>query len=302
MRTVIPALLLAGLIAFPGAVPNTPGHLGSLVDTALPWFGLGIPLLLLGAALRRSRTGLVAVLLPAVVWASLFGPGLFREQRQGRADFEVLTLNVGGDRTTPRAVAREVVGTHADVVALEKVPRSAMKEYEKELRAAYPHHVTRNTLGLWSRYPLKDTEALDLGGAWPHALRAVVRVPGGDTAVYAVRLPSVRVSPGKGFAVGNRDASAAALAGRIAADPARRVVLLGDLNGSLRDRGLAPLARELDAVQGRVGRGPGFTWPAAFPVVRIDHVLTRGLEATGATVLPDLGSDHRPVRTGLRFR
>ncbi|MFJ2767048.1 endonuclease/exonuclease/phosphatase family protein [Streptomyces sp. NPDC087300] len=302
MRIVLPAFLLAGLLAFPGVVPNTPGHLGSLVETALPWFGVGIPLLVLAAAVRRSRTGLAAALVPATVWAALFGPALLPEQGASQADLKVLTLNVGGDRTAPREVARQVTGTHADVVALEKVPGPAMKEYEKRLGAAYPHHVTRNTLGLWSRYPLKGVEALNLGGAWPHALRAVARTPGGDTAVYAVRLPSVRVTPGKGFAVRDRDASAAELAERIGADPVRRVVLLGDLNGSLRDRGLAPLTRDLTDARERAGRGPGFTWPAAFPVVRIDHVLTRGLEATGSEVLPDLGSDHRPVLTGLRLR
>ncbi|MGW2225192.1 endonuclease/exonuclease/phosphatase family protein [Streptomyces formicae] len=300
MRIVLPAFLLAGLLAFPGVVPDTPGHIGSLVETVLPWFGLGVPCLVLGAALRRSRTGLAAALVPATVWAALFGPAFLPERAAAQADFQVLTLNVGGDRTTPREVARQVIDTHADVVALEKVPGPAMKEYAKQLDATYPHHVTRNTLGLWSRYPLTDVEALHLGGAWPHALRASARTPGGDTAVYAVRLPSVRVTPGNGFAVRDRDASAAELAERVKADPARRVVLLGDLNGSLRDRGLAPLARALTDVREGAGRGPGFTWPAAFPVVRIDHVLTRGLQATGTRVLPDLGSDHRPVLTGLR--
>ncbi|MGH4029965.1 endonuclease/exonuclease/phosphatase family protein [Actinomycetota bacterium Odt1-20B] len=300
MGTLVLAGLLAALLAFPGIIPDTPGHLGSLTETALPWLGLAVPFLLLRAALRRSPTQVAAALVPAVVWAAVFGPEFFGQQHPERAEFHVLTLNVGGERTTPEEVAREVTAADADVVALEKVPTGAVKEYERRLAAAYPHHATANTLGLWSRYPLHDVEALDLGGAWPHAIRAVARTPGGDTALYAVRLPSVRVTARQGFAVADRDASAAALRDRVAHDPAARLVLLGDLNGSLRDRGLAPLTRELNSVRDQAGRGPGFTWPAAFPLVRIDHVLVRGLTATDVTVRPDLGSDHRPVLAGLR--
>ncbi|MET8685318.1 endonuclease/exonuclease/phosphatase family protein [Streptomyces sp. NPDC004732] len=302
MRIALSALLLTALLVFPGVLPNTPGHLGSLVETALPWFGLGVPLLLAWAAVRRSLKGVAFALVPAVAWAVLFGPGIvsFAEPGTGRTDFQVLTLNVGGDRTAPRDVSRDVLATDADVVALQKVPRQAMEAYEEELRGTYPHHAVGDTLGLWSRYPLREVEKLDLGGAWPHAIRAVARTPVGDTAVYAVRLPSVRVTFDKGFAVARRDASADRLRERIARDPTRRVVLLGDLNGSLRDRGLAPLTHGLRPADDRAGRGLGFTWPAAFPVVRLDHVLVRGLASTGSTVLPDLGSDHRPVLTGLR--
>ncbi|MFF3641511.1 endonuclease/exonuclease/phosphatase family protein [Streptomyces sp. NPDC002564] len=302
MRIALCALLLTGLLVFPGVLPNSPGHLGSLAETALPWFGLGVPLLLVWAAVRRSVKEVTCVLVPAVAWVALFWPGIvdFGGRDLGRADFRVLTVNVGGDRTAPRDVARRVRATDADVVALEKVPGPAMHAYEKELGGRYPHHAVGDTLGLWSRYPLRGVEKLDLGGAWPHAVRAVARTPVGDTAVYAVRLPSVRVGLGKGFTVQERDASAARLARRVADDGTPRVVLLGDLNGSLRDRGLAPLARELRSAHRQAGEGLGFTWPAAFPLVRLDHVLVRGLDATGSTVLPDLGSDHRPVVTGLR--
>ncbi|WP_409236450.1 endonuclease/exonuclease/phosphatase family protein [Streptomyces sp. PA5.6] len=307
MRVALAALLLTVLLVCPGVLPNTPGHLGSLVETALPWFGLGVPLLLAWAAVRRSRSrslmGGAFALVPAVAWAVLFGPDLvsFHGPGPGRTDFQVLTLNVGGDRTAPRDVARDILAADADVVALEKVPTDTLKTYERELHGAYPYHATGNTLGLWSRYPLRGVERLDLGGAWPHAIRAVARTPVGDTAVYAVRLPSVRVTFRDGFTVRRRDASAARLAERVARDRTRHVVVLGDLNGSLRDRGLAPLTRGLRPVGGGgSGHGQGFTWPAAFPVVRLDHVLVRGLAPTGATVLPDLGSDHRPVLTGLR--
>lgn len=42
LRIAVPALLLTVLLAFPGLLPNTPGHLGSLAETALPWFGAAV--------------------------------------------------------------------------------------------------------------------------------------------------------------------------------------------------------------------------------------------------------------------
>lgn len=302
MLVTICALFLTGILAFPGLLPDWPGHLGSLVETALPWFGLLIPPLLIWALLRRSRKEVAVVMIPVVAWVLLLCPRILDVpgRNLGHADFQVLTVNVGGDRTSPRDVARQVQTTGADLVALEKVPGQAMAVYEKELHALYPHHAAGDTLGLWSRYPLSGIQKLDLGGAWPHAIRAVARTPLGDTAVYAVRLPSARVALDKGFTVQERDASAERLGKRVAEDHTPRVVLLGDLNGSLDDRGLAPLTDSLRSTQEQAGTGFGFTWPASFPMVRLDHVLVRGLEATDSTVLPDLGSDHRPVVTGLR--
>ncbi|MBT2449246.1 endonuclease/exonuclease/phosphatase family protein [Streptomyces sp. ISL-43] len=299
-RIAVPALLLAVALLFPQLLPNRPGNLGSLAETVLPWFGIAIAVLLPWAAARGTRLGIAAGLVPLVAWCYLFVPTLTTPPRAGLSDFEALTLNVGGARTTPEAVAREVIATGADLVALEKVPLPAIPAYEKALADTYPHHATHNTLGLWSRYPLHEVEAMDLGGPWPHAIRAVAGTPGGDTAIYTVRLPSVRVRATEGFAIGPRDAAATELADRIAKDPAPRMMLLGDLNGSLHDRGLASLTHHLEPAQEHAGRGFGFTWPAAFPVVRIDHVLLRGLEATATSVLPDLGSDHRPVLTGVR--
>ncbi|MFE9216177.1 endonuclease/exonuclease/phosphatase family protein [Streptomyces lavendulae] len=299
-RIAVPSLLLAAALLFPRLLPNRPGNLGSLAETALPWSAVAIAVLLLWAAARGTRPAMAAALVPLVAWCALFVPALAAPARAGLGDFKALSFNVGGARTTPEAVAREVIATGADLVALEKVPVGAVPAYEKALAAAYPHHTTRNTLGLWSRHPLREVEAMDLGGPWPHAIRAVAGTPGGDTAVYAVRLPSVRVRATEGFAIGPRDAAAARLADRVARDPAPRMMLLGDLNGSLDDRGLAPLARQLEPAQEHAGRGFGFTWPAPFPVVRIDHVLLRGLEATSTSVLPDLGSDHRPVLTEVR--
>jgi endonuclease/exonuclease/phosphatase family metal-dependent hydrolase len=74
----------------------------------------------------------------------------------------------------------------------------------------------------------------------------------------------------------------------------RRALVAGDLNF------WGPPAVALLRGWHRTVRGR--TWPAHRPHSQIDHVLVRpGVEVLEASVLPDIGSDHRPVRVRLRF-
>jgi endonuclease/exonuclease/phosphatase family metal-dependent hydrolase len=71
-------------------------------------------------------------------------------------------------------------------------------------------------------------------------------------------------------------------------------VIAGDLNMPRRLARLAPGYRP--AVDGA-------TWPAAMPLVQLDHVLaTSDIEPAGGAVLAPSGSDHRAVRVTLRVR
>ncbi len=72
-------------------------------------------------------------------------------------------------------------------------------------------------------------------------------------------------------------------------------MLLGDLNGTTDDRAFAGLTSQLRSAQETAGDGFGFSWPAGFPVVRIDQILVRGVEPQRSWVLPATGSDHLPV-------
>jgi vancomycin resistance protein VanJ len=92
-----------------------------------------------------------------------------------------------------------------------------------------------------------------------------------------------------------------ALVDRIRTDSSPRIVMLGDLNTASTDRVLAPLARLLRDTQAAAGRGLGFTWPSSFPLVRPDHIMTRGMTATQSSVVDTSGSDHRAITAGLRF-
>ncbi|MFE3498939.1 endonuclease/exonuclease/phosphatase family protein [Kitasatospora sp. NPDC059160] len=296
---VVAALFCAALMALNAQLPNGVGHLGSLWQTVLPWSGVAVALLLLLAAVRRSVLAAAAVLVPALVWTVLFAPALV-DKRAGGGDFTVVSHNVNEENPDPRRTARALAASGADVLAVEELASRAQETYRHELAAAYPYSEVRGGVGLWSRYPLEAVEPVEIM-PWTRALRATVRTPKGPVAVYAAHLASVRVHPAAGFTTARRNEAAAKLAEAVRAERLPRVVVLGDFNGSVDDSALDALTGPLRSAQQEAGDGFGFTWPASFPVVRIDQILVKGITPRSAWTLPDTGSDHRPVAATLRL-
>ncbi|WP_043264086.1 endonuclease/exonuclease/phosphatase family protein [Streptomyces sp. CT34] len=303
-RGIVLAVLAVALglaMVLHARIPNTLGNLGSLVETFLPWLGLGIPLLLLCAVLRRSATALVALLLPTVAWVSLFG-GQITDKSGTGGNLTVLTHNVDAGNPDPAGTARDIVASHADVVALEELTGAALPTYKKGLAQAYPYHTVQGTVGLWSKRPLTDARPVDIRIGWTRALRATVTAADGQQlAVYVAHMPSVRVHVDKGFTANQRDGSAKALGDAIVQDPVRKVMLLGDLNGTMNDRSLAPLTSQMRSAQGAAGDGFGFSWPVDFPMARIDQIMVKGIDPVRAWVLPATGSDHLPVAATVKI-
>jgi vancomycin resistance protein VanJ len=296
------ALLTALLLVFPGLVPNTPGHLGSLLETFLPWLGLAVPVLLVPALLRRSYPASAALLLPTAAWFGLFGGLLSSGGKAADGSFTVVQHNINDVNPDPAATARELAAADADLVAVEELTAPALPAFRAAMDAAYPHHAVKGTVGLWSKHPLTgvrlvDIRPKDVGEGWDRGLRATARTPRGDVAVYVAHLPSVRIGPTTGLTSGRRDESAALLGKAVAAEPLGRVILLGDLNSTLDDRGLEPVTSQLSTP----GPGFAFSWPAKLPVARIDQILTRTATVTRVRTLPATGSDHLPVVADIRL-
>ncbi|CAL9344089.1 endonuclease/exonuclease/phosphatase family protein [Streptomyces sp. enrichment culture] len=295
------AVLTATLLVLHRTVPNAVGRLGSLLESFLPWLGAVVVVLFVLAVLHRSAVALFALLLPVAAWTQLFGGLLLPAAEPGPRDLVVVQHNVADDNPDPAGTARALAASGADLVALEELVPDALPVYAEALARPYPYRALRGTVGLWSRHPLGGTRTLDIRppgitGPWSRGLRTVVRTPYGEIAAYVAHLPSVRVGPG-GLASGRRDASAALLGRALAAERQRTVILLGDLNGTVHDRGLDPLTSRLDAPR----RGFAFSFPAAAPVARIDHVLARAATVVRIGALPRTGSDHLPVTARIRL-
>ncbi|MEV6286519.1 endonuclease/exonuclease/phosphatase family protein [Kribbella sp. NPDC051770] len=289
------AILSAVPLVFHRYVPNSIGNLGSLLDTFLPWVGLAVPVLAVAALVRRSATAGVALLVPAVVWGLMFGHLLIPNGSSGGPhDLRVLSHNVDAANPDPEKTAADLLAADADVIALEEITSADLKIYKREFAKQYPHVVSRGTVALWSKYPVEEGKAVDVGFSWTRALRAEVSTPEGKVAFYVAHLASVRVGT-SGFTSNQRNETIKQLAQQIAAEKRAGVVVMGDFNGTANDRSLAPITAGLRSAQGAAGQGFGFTWPAKFPMARIDHIMVRGVTPTKAWVMEPTGSDHRPV-------
>ncbi|MGP2440611.1 endonuclease/exonuclease/phosphatase family protein [Streptomyces sp. JW3] len=288
------AVLTAALLLFHRAVPNSVGRLGSLLESFLPWLGLAAVVLLALALLRRSATASIAVLLPVLAWGTQFGGLLRPGAESGARDLLVVQHNASDENADPAGTARALAAADPDLIALEELVAPALRDYEETLAPDFPYHVVRGTVGIWSKHPLTGAREVAIKPAgitesWHRGLRTVVHTPHGDLAAYVAHLPSVRVGA-RGLASSWRDESAGLLGAAIAADALDRVLLLGDLNGTVDDRGLAPLTSRLDIPDS----GFAFSFPAGFPLARIDQIMATAAVGPIRT-LPATGSDHLPV-------
>ncbi|MFD6275696.1 endonuclease/exonuclease/phosphatase family protein [Streptomyces sp. NPDC060209] len=295
------SVFLTVVMVFHSDIPNTIGNLGSLIETFLPWFGLLLPLLLILGLVRRSATAVIALVLPVAVWLNLFGGLLFADKSGTGGDLTVATHNVNAGNPDPAGTAQQVAGSGADILALQELPSGKVEAYEDALADRYPHHSVQGTVGLWSKYPVTDSSPVDIKLGWTRAMSATVTTPEGPVKVYVAHLPSVRVKLNAGFTANQRDDSADALGEAISDEPMDRVVLLGDLNGTMNDRSLNAVTAQMRSTQGAAGDGFGFSWPASFPMARIDQIMVRGVEPLASWTLPATDSDHLPIAARVQW-
>lgn len=294
------AAVLAAAFLAPARFPDTFG-LAMPFEAALPWLGILVVLLLIAALARRAWLGILVSLVAVAAWSWVFVPRILPLEpvaMVGNTEtVSVLSQNVrisGGDTAGARAAAEKLRGEDADLLALQEIAPEQRETVAGVLRETYPYEAHASTVGLWSRYPILDSEPLDLGLGWDRALRATIATPGGDTEVYVVHAASARID---GHAP--RDEMLAELADEIRNDGSPRIIAAGDFNASSDDRSFVPL-RELLAEPRQGAGGFGFSWPAQFPVVRLDHILLRGFDAREMTTVPLGDSDHLAVSAVLR--
>ncbi len=291
--------LTALLLLAHSLVPNWVGNAGSLLETFLPWTGLLVLPLLVAALLRRSALALVSLLLPALVWGGFFGGRVFDKTETG-GDLTIVSHNVNDENPDPAGTARALAASGAQVIALEELKKSEIPKYEDALAAAYPHHSVQGTVGVWSTFPLGDTQPVAIM-PWTRALRTTVDTPKGPVAVFVAHLPSVRVRLEAGFTANGRDEAIGLLADALAGEPSSRKVLVGDFNGTADDRALDPITARMRSAQEEAGDGFGFSWPAGLPLARIDQVFVAGLRPVASWTLPATGSDHLPVAASVAY-
>ena len=287
------ALLTGALILWHGLLPDV-GGAASLIETFLPWLGGAILLLGVAAVLRLSLLGGICVAVSAAIWSLTFGPAFLPGMATGATSLTVASENIHAPNSAAGAIAADLAAKNPDVMALQELDTASRTAVAATLGTKYPYSQVVGTVGVWSRIPITGEKNLDLGLGWDRALWVELDTPGTPTRVYAVHLASVR--PGQ---YQQRDTMLANLTATLKSDRSARVVVVGDFNSASTDREFTPLTHVVhEASQSDLGFG--FTWPAEFPIARLDHALTRGMTTVTNTVLPDNGSDHRGILVGLR--
>lgn len=272
-----------------------PGFVGTAAAAVLPWCGLALAVLVVIALLKARRVTLI-LLAPVLVWVLAIlpsAPGLAVAAPSESTPIEVVSQNVRAHSGGAAASASELADMSADVIALTELDADSLQAARETLAADYPHSYAIGTVAVWSRYPLADAQALTLGLDWKRALRVVVNAPDADIAVYVMHAASVRPGMQK-----ERDTMLAGIADAVAHDPAESVVVVGDFNAASADPALGALRSQLDWVRPTDG-SLGLTWPAAFPLVRIDHVFVRGLTVVDSSTARVGNSDHLATVTTI---
>jgi len=302
------------------------GGIGSLLETWLPWVGVPVLVLLLAAAVVHTKTALIVAFSAALVWTALYGPTLLPRGSSAPAQLRIFSEDVNGDAQEATASGAMALTEHAGIVALEDMYSSVYdSDAVNALNTAYQNHITEYEFGLWSNYPITNVQPITLGttqsseslsvgsddaglasaSAVPviGALKATLTTPAGPLVVYLVHLPQP-VLGDQGFAKA-RDQALTQFVKMLETDHSARLAVIGDINVAATDRQFAQLTRDdgLTSAQQAAGSGFGFTWPAEFPIVRLDDVLTRGLKPLRSVVLPSIakGQTHLPIQVDLDY-
>lgn len=272
-----------------------PGVIGTAGAAILPWLGLALLAVLITAAFLARRV-IVLTLVPVLVWILAMAPSLPGLPVAGAEESTPITVasqNVRAQSGGAAASAGELAGQGADVVALTELDGESLSAAREALAADYPYSSAVGTVAIWSRYPITDVEPLFLGLGWKRALRAEVQTTTTPLAVYVLHAASVR--PGHQQ---DRDTMLAGLADAVAADPAAGLITVGDFNATSADPALSAIRAQADWVRPTDGT-LGFTWPAAFPLARIDQVFVRGLSVLSSSTIRAGNSDHLATLTTI---
>jgi endonuclease/exonuclease/phosphatase (EEP) superfamily protein YafD len=272
----------------------------------LPWLFAPLLVLLPLALLRRSRARLVLLAVPTALFLLLYG-GLYLPRPQAATagqPFTLLTYNINGLNRNVEAIATAIEAHDPDVVALHEVNTSMGKALEARLLDQYPYRQRERGIGLYSRFPIEEYVAFQLGdgqGFW--AQQATLLVDGRALTLLNVHPRSPAGQP--------RQAAAAAHAADVTDLLARvdaidgPLLVVGDLNLTDQHAAYATLARRLGDAHREAGWGMGFTFrpfdggPALW---RIDYVLhSPELAALDAKLGDFGGSDHRPLVATLAW-
>jgi endonuclease/exonuclease/phosphatase (EEP) superfamily protein YafD len=213
----------------------------------------------------------------------------------------LLTVNVRGSNHSHEKALDLIEEADPDAILVLEV-RPHWAEALDALADEYPHQLVHARPDGWgiaffSRLSCPQLEVQNIGPGEIPSIVAEIETPNGMVHLVGTH-PAPPISSDH-FAFRNEQFAALA---KFASAYEGPTILVGDLNST----SFSPMFRDLLAASGlrdsRNGFGIQPTWPSRFVPfgVTIDHVLvSQEVAVRQRVVLPDVGSDHRPVMAEL---
>lgn len=271
-----------------------------VVAVAIPVLGAGalIAAALLATLSRLPSLRVILVSTAVVAAVAAIVPRLPLVAAASRPDLTIVSANLTGDNPQAAVDVEQALGAEPDLLILLEVNDVAARRFDS-IERELPYSIVAPALGesrvaLFSRSPLLRLEpppGID------SARIIAARVETADPfIVVAAHLPRPWwVGSPTQARPGDRQDLVVEL-GEWLSTLGNPIVLAGDLNSTDRGLGYRTLIGRADLVDAmRVGWASSTStkwWPL---LLRIDHVLVRGICPVSASTLPLAGSDHRGV-------
>lgn len=283
------------------------------------WWPLPAAAFALMALVARRWRALAWLLVPVMVWVWSYGTAFVppaQVDTSAPADLRVVSYNTFVATPDAIHVVDLVADTSPDILLLVEVFPSRQAELEAAFATSLPYTTTVQSEGVGgvmvaSAHPIVEVEPVPAVEGARSSTRVVVDVDGVAVQVVAVHLRSPCVECGDSIYErltlegASREAEMAAVLEVL--EPDMPTIVGGDFNSTERSLPYRELVGAgFDDPQRDAGQGPGFTWPVGstgvpIPVVRIDWLMSRGLDPVAAWVAPAGPSDHHPVVATFRF-
>jgi len=269
-----------------------------------------VGLTILGVLFLVVRHRTTAIIFLIFAWVNLIVvlPLYFGGQSSpspGSRSLRAMLLNVNTRHGNPERVRQVIPEVSPDILVLEEISDHWMAQLTW-LKDSHPNCVTQPRednfgIGLFSRFPLTDSEIVYIGSAEVPSVLATVNTGKAQLRIVATHPPP----PGNRDYSHWRDEQLDRLPDYVCSARPSPLILLGDLNVTPWNYHFRRLLKRTGLKDSTQGYGFQPTWPNFNPLLRIpiDHCLhSPDIVIIDRRTGPDVCSDHYPLIVDFAIR
>jgi endonuclease/exonuclease/phosphatase (EEP) superfamily protein YafD len=308
------AILLGLAFTIPTVLGKTPHRVYAALQLVAPWLGLAAGLCLLVAAVYRRpflalASGFCVLANVVPVWGAI---DHVHVAPMSDAAISIYVANMRVANPTPEAQVQQALASGADVLVLAELSSEYVRLFDASgVGTSYPYqallpHDDPNGVGIYSRRPLLDSEALDFGAMSVPA--ADVAFGDGTLRIIGVHTYAPKIRTG----IDQWSGELEALDAYTHSPGLGPTVMAGDYNATRWHPAMRRIMNGpfVDAHE-EVGKGLTSSWPAdrgptsrllqpIAPFARLDHALVHDVGVAGVNDgYQAAGSDHLPFMVTL---